>query len=182
MNQSFDELSGAIDHIRRSPSDLGSLEMIVRRPAEDLREVLEVGDLDETDGLMGDTWISRTSSRTPDGSPHPDMQLNLMNARAVAAIAGARERWALAGDQLYVDLDLSVGNLPAGSRLEIGGAVIEVTDQPHRGCKKFSQRFGVDALRFVNSEIGMSVRARGINARVVKAGRVTRGDLVRKLA
>ena len=86
-----------------------------------------------------------------DGSANPDAQLTLMNARVVALVAGERERWPLAGDQLYVDLDLSADNLPPGTRLAVGSAVIEVTPEPHTGCAKFSARFGSEALRFVNS-------------------------------
>ena len=104
-----------------------------------------------------------------------------MNARAAAAIAGERERWPLAGDQLYVDLDLSLANLPPGSRVQIGSAVIEFSEAPHTGCAKFSARFGVDALRFVNSPTGRELRLRGANCRVVVAGTVRPGDAIRKL-
>lgn len=181
MHQTIDHYLAAIDHIRDSPTRTGTLEMIVCRPAVDERRVLEVGELDTTEGLVGDSWKDRPSSRMPDGSPHPDMQLNVMNARVIAVLAGTREHWQLAGDQLFVDLDISEENLPAGTRLQIGEAVIEVTDQPHTGCQKFSQRFGVDALRFVNSEQGRSVRARGMNARVVKAGLIRSGVPVTRI-
>jgi hypothetical protein len=176
-----EQLAAGLEHIRSSPKSQGTLELIVRRPAVDEREVLDVGELDLADGLLGDTWKDRSSTRTPDGSPHPDMQLNVMNARAAGLVAQQRDRWPLAGDQLYVDLDLSHENLSAGTRLAIGGAVIEVTDQPHRGCAKFSQRFGVDALRFVNSEEGSALRLRGLNARVVVPGTIRAGDAVRKI-
>jgi len=176
-----DELLAGLDHIRKSPADEGTLELVVRRPAVDEREVLDVGVLDVAEGLVGDTWRVRRSTRTEDGSAHPDMQLNIMNARVAALVAGERGRWALAGDQLYVDLDLSEGNLPPGTRLSLGGAVIEVTDQPHRGCDKFSGRFGLDALRFVNSTEGMAVKARGINAKVVSGGTIRPGDKITKL-
>jgi MOSC domain-containing protein YiiM len=182
VNRSLADLTAAVETIRSSPTDAGSLEMIVRRPGEDQREVLERGELDEAVGLVGDNWVDRSSARTDDGGPHPDMQLNIMNVRAIAAIAGDRERWQLAGDQLYVDLDLSEANLPPGTRLQIGEAVIEVTSEPHTGCQKFSRRFGVDALRFVNSAVGRELKARGINARVVVAGEVSRGDTVTKIA
>ena len=175
------ELEAGLDRIRRSPKEEGRLALIVRRPAVDQREVLEVGRLSEVDGLEGDTWRARGSSRTPDGSAHPDMQVNLINARAIALISPDEGRRALAGDQLHVDLDLSGENLPPGTRLSVGEAVIEVTAEPHRGCKKFSARFGVDALRFVNSSIGRELNLRGINARVVQGGTIRRGDAVRKL-
>ncbi|MEX2622305.1 MAG: MOSC domain-containing protein [Acidimicrobiia bacterium] len=178
---SMSELEAGIAHIRKAPTDQGTLELIVRRPAVDLREVVEAADLDLEKGLVGDSWIHRPSRSTPDGSPHPLMQLNVMNARTISLIAADPERWSLAGDQLYLDLDLSHENLPAGARLAIGDAVIEVTEPPHRGCQKFSSRFGQDALRFVNSEVGRALRLRGLNARVVVAGTIRRGDAVTKL-
>ena len=175
------ELDAGLATIRESPSDLGSLRMIVRRPEVDAREVLEVGELSFAEGLVGDSWKDRGSRRTEDGSSHPDMQLNVINTRLVDLLAGSEERWPLAGDQLYLDLDLSHQNLPAGTRLAIGEAVIEVTEQPHNGCGKFSSRYGLDALRFVNSEVGKTLRLRGLNARVVVEGTIRRGDEVRKL-
>jgi MOSC domain-containing protein YiiM len=178
------ELTGleeSLDHIRDAPADGGTVELIARRPAEDEREVLTEARLNLEDGLEGDTWRSRGSSRTPDGAPNPEAQLTLMNARAAAAIAGERERWALAGDQLFVDLDISLTNLPPGSRVQIGSAVIEFSEAPHTGCAKFSARFGNDALRFVNSPTGRELRLRGANCRVVKAGTVRAGDAIKKL-
>lgn len=178
---SMAELEAGLDQIRRSPRDEGTLELIVRRPAIGEREILDVAELNADDGLAGDTWRVRKSSRTPDGSPHPDTQLNVINRRAVALFAGDRSRWSLAGDQLIVDLDLSAGNLPPWTRLAIGTAIIEVTDQPHTGCDKFVARFGVDAMKFVNSPLGRALNLRGINARVVQPGTIRRGDVVRKL-
>ncbi len=174
-------LEESLDHIRNAPSDAGTVELIARRPAVDEREVLTEGRLDTHDGLVGDTWRTRGSSRTADGGPNPDSQITLMNARAAAAIAGERERWPLAGDQIYVDLDLSQTNLPPGSRIQIGSAVIEFSETPHTGCAKFSARFGNDALRFVNSPDGRELRLRGANCRVVMAGVVRPGDAIRKL-
>jgi len=176
-----DELLAGLDEIRRSPKDDGVLALIVRRPQVNVREVLERGELDPVQGLVGDSWSRRGSSRSIDGGPHPLMQLNVMNARAVALVAQAPYRWPLAGDQLFVDLDLSGANLPAGTRLSIGTALIEVTPEPHTGCAKFVARFGVDAMKFVNSSIGRELNLRGINARVVEAGVIHVGDLVRKL-
>ncbi|MCP3912950.1 MAG: MOSC domain-containing protein [Actinomycetia bacterium] len=178
---SLSTLMDALDHVCNAPTDSGRLELIVRRPAEDQREVLEQGELDLAVGLVGDSWDQRPSGRTGDGSPHPEMQLNLMNVRVTELVAGERERWPLCGDQLYVDLDLREENLPPGTRLAIGGAVIEVTDQPHRGCAKFSRRFGGDALKFVNSPEGTAVKARGINAKVVQPGTINAGDSVTKI-
>jgi hypothetical protein len=175
------ELEAGLDEIRRSPRDGGVLELIVRRPRTDEREVVEEAELHPSEGLVGDSWKSRGSSRTPDGSAHPDMQLNVMNSRAIALVAQHKNRWPLAGDQLYIDLDLSAENLPAGTRLALGSAVIEVTDQPHTGCKKFVARFGLDAMKYVNSPVGKQLRLRGINARVVHPGVIRVGDAVRKI-
>ena len=176
-----EEIEAGLGDILLSPRDEGVLELIVRRPREDEREVLEEGVLDLVEGLVGDNWKDRRSSRTPDGSPHPDMQLNVMNSRALALVARGRERWRLAGDQLVVDLDLSAENLPPGTRLALGSAVIEVTDQPHTGCRKFVERFGADAMKFFNSPEGKRLRLRGLNARVVRPGVIRAGDPVKKL-
>jgi len=175
------ELEAGLDEIRQSPKDEGVLELIVRRPRTNEREILQQGELHPADGLVGDSWKVRRSSSTPDGSPHPEMQLNIMNARAIALVAQEKDRWSLAGDQLYVELDLSAGNLPPGSRLSIGSAIIEITPPPHTGCQKFVSRFGLDAMKFVNSTVGRELRLRGLNARVVKAGTIHIGDLVRKI-
>jgi hypothetical protein len=175
------ELDARLPDIRLSPATDGPIELIVRRPAVSARELLDEGELDLIEGLVGDCWNERGSRRTPDGSAHPGMQLTLMNARAAAAVAGIRDRWALAGDQLYVDLDLSVANLPPGTRLGLGDALIEVTDQPHTGCAKFVERFGREAMRWVNSPEGRALRLRGMNTRVVGPGRVRVGDRVRVL-
>jgi MOSC domain len=181
MHLTESRLEEDLDHIRNSPTDVGVVELIVRRPVVDGREVLEEGILDLDDGLVGDSWGVRGSSRTPDGSPHPDAQLNVINARLSSLIAVDPDRRALAGDQLHLDLDLSHANLPTGTRLALGSAVIEVTEIPHTGCAKFRDRFGADALRFVNSPVGRQLRLRGLNARVVVAGAVRQGDEVRKL-
>lgn len=177
-----EELEAGLDDVRRSPGDEGVLQMIVRRPAVGDREVLQEGELDPAVGLVGDTWSRRSSRRTFDGGPHPDMQLNIMNARVVALVAQAKERWPLAGDQLFVDMDLGEDNLPPGTRLRLGSAVIEVTAQPHTGCGKFTERFGVDAMKFVNSITYKELHLRGINARVVTGGTIRVGDRLKKLS
>ncbi len=175
------ELEAGLDEIRQSPRDEGVLALIVRRPQTDAREVLTEGELHLVEGLVGDSWRLRSSSRTEDGSAHPDMQLNIMNARAIALVAQTKDRWPLAGDQLFLDLDLSADNLPAGTRLALGSAVIEVTPQPHTGCKKFVARFGLDAMKFVNSPVGRQLHLRGINAKVVQPGVIRVGDVAKKI-
>jgi MOSC domain-containing protein YiiM len=174
-----EELEAGLAHIQGSPVTEGTVELVVRRPAEGEREVLEEASLDADFGLVGDDWHARTILR---GQKHdPRIQLTLMNARTIALLAGERERWALAGDQLYVDLDLSTENLPSGTRLEVGTAVIEISDVPHTGCAKFTERFGSEATRFVNGKSGRPLRLRGVNARVVQNGVVRPGDSIRKL-
>lgn len=175
------ELEAGLDEIRQAPKDNGVLEMIVRRPAVNEREVLEQGELSLTDGLVGDNWKERRSGRSADGSAHPEMQINIMSARAAALVAQQKERWRLAGDQLFVDLDLSGDNLPPGTRLAIGSALIEVTAIPHTGCSKFVERFGLDAMQFVNSTVGKQLHLRGINAKVVQPGVIRVGDVVKKV-
>jgi hypothetical protein len=179
-------LEAGLTEIKRAPADRGRVALLVRRPAVGEREVIDEAFLDPGVGLVGDSWSLRPSSRTRDRSPHPDMQVTAINTRLVALVAGplaspgAPDRRPLAGDQLYLDLDLSESNLPPGSRLQLGSAVIEVTGQPHTGCAKWAAHFGLDALRFVNSSEGQSLRLRGLNARVVVAGTVRFGDLVTK--
>lgn len=175
------ELEAGLDLIRESPKDSGVLHLIVRRPSVDEREVIDEAELDLRDGLVGDSWNVRTSSRTPDGSPHPDMQLNVMNSRVIDLVARDRNRWQLAGDQLYIEMDLSAENLPAGTRLKIGDAVIEVTPPPHTGCKKFISRFGLEAMMFVNSPVGRELQLRGINAKVVQPGKIKVGNVATKI-
>ena len=181
QNAELTRLEASLDHIRKAPSDYGTVVLISRRPAVDEREVLTEARLDTSEGLVGDTWLSRGSSRTPDGSPNLEAQITLMSARAAASVAGERERWPLAGDQLFVDIDLSVTNLPPGTLVQIGSAVIEFSAEPHTGCAKFSGRFGVEALKFVNAPIGRELRLRGANCRVVQSGTVRPGDTIRKL-
>jgi hypothetical protein len=173
-------LEAGLDQIRASPEDAGRVELICRRPQTELREVVEEAVLDTEQGLVGDNWLARGSTSTSDGSAHPDMQLTLMNVRSATLIAGPPERRRLAGDQFFVDLDLSIQNIPPGSRLKLGDATIEITEIPHRGCGKFSARFGVDALKFVNSKVGRELNLRGVNARVVDGGVVRRGDAIVK--
>ena len=174
-----EELEAGLAHVRASPPDNGVLEMIACRPRTNEREVLEKGRLDCEQGLVGDNWSAR--GRGKDVETHRDMQLNIMNSRVAELVARSRERWPLAGDQLYVDLDLGDENLPPGTRLRIGAAVIEVTAEPHTGCQKFSARYGVAATRFVNTSKGRRLNLRGINAKVVESGSIRVGDVVGKV-
>ena len=170
-----DQLESGLDAIRAAPADTGVVRMIVRRPTTNGRQTTDVAELSAEDGLVGDNW------RTREPSPDPDRQLTIMSARAAQLIAQDESRWALAGDQFYIDMDVSIANLPAGARLTMGDAVIQVTEPPHLGCRKFKSRFGADALAFVNSDVGKELRLRGLNARVVRAGRVRVGDGVTRL-
>ena len=170
------ELESGLDHIRQAPKDHGILQLIVRRPRTEERQVLDEGQLDPARGLVGDNWATRVKS------PDPATQLNIMNARAAALVAVDPERWQLAGDQLFIDLDLSGANLTPGTQLVIGSAIIEVSAEPHTGCKKFTQRFGLEAMKFVNSTVGRELNLRGVNARVVQAGVIRAGDVVTKIA
>jgi hypothetical protein len=174
------DLEAALDEIRNSPADGGTLKLIVRRPAVDQREPLETAELDVDDGLIGDTWRARGRKPTVDGSADPETQITLMNARVAALLAGPPEAWAEAGDQLYVDLDLGESNLAVGTWVRVGAAVLEVSARPHGGCAKFSGRFGLDALRFVSTSDGRELRLRGLNAKVVRGGTIRVGDVVRK--
>jgi hypothetical protein len=176
------ELEAALDLLSSAPEDSGTLELVVRRPEEEAREILSEGVLDEDDGLVGDNWLSRATARAIAEGRHRDAMVTVMSARMVGLLADDHAGRAVAGDQLYVDLDISHDNLPAGARLAIGpDAVLEVSAKPHRGCKKFQRRFGDEALTFVNSDEGSRLRLRGLNARVVHGGVVRPGDAVRVL-
>ena len=176
-----EELEAGLDEIQKSPSNNGILEMIVCRPKKNAREVLETGELDVEVGLVGDNWKTRGSWATKDKKAHPEMQINIMNSRAIALIAVEKERWQLAGDQLFVDLNLSDENLPTGSHLQIGDAILEVTEVPHNGCAKFTKRFGKEATKFANSKIGKQLHLRGINAKVIKNGKISVGYTISKI-
>ncbi len=176
-----EELLEGAAHIRSSPKDVGSVDLIVCRPVKGEREELIEAELDLVLGLIGDNWATRGNSKKPGTPALPDTQLNLMNSRAIAAIAKEKFRWKLAGDQFYVDFDLSYSNVPPGTQLEIGDAIIEVTAEPHLGCGKFRNRYGQEAAAFVNSPLGKSLNLRGINARVVKPGYVRLGAAIRKM-
>ena len=175
------ELEAALDHLREAPKDEGVLQLIVCRPNVEQRSVLEAAELDPARGLIGDNWIVRGSSKTSDGSAHPEMQINIMNSRVTALVAGDKDRWPLAGDQLYLDMDLSKENLPAGACIQVGSAVLEVSPLPHTGCHKFVSRFGIDAMKFVNSTVGKQLCLRGINAKVVQAGVIKVGHVAKKI-
>lgn len=175
------ELEQGLAHIQASPKQAGRVELIVRRPKTDAREVIEQAELDLIHGLIGDNWYQSVQKKLVRKPELLETQITLMNARTIALIAREDERWPLAGDQFYVDFDLSDGNLPPGSQLAIGDAIVEVTAEPHLGCKKFIERYGVDACKFVNSRVGKSLNLRGINAKVVQAGKVTQGCGIVKL-
>lgn len=177
---SRERLEAGLGHIRESPRDGGRLVLVVRRPEVDQRDLPEEAFLDQVTGLAGDNWLTRGNSRTLDGAADPNTQITVINARLAELVAGGTERMALAGDQLYVDLDLGVDNLPAGSLLAVGEAVLRVSEAPHTGCAKFMNRFGTEALRFVNSRVGRQLRLRGMNTRIVVPGTVRLGDLAVK--
>lgn len=181
VHASEEELNAGLERIRRSPDDIGILLMIVRRPDVDKREIIRTGELDVDRGLVGDNWNERGSTSTPDGQANPAAQITIINSRVLELIAQLNERWALSGDQLVIDIDLSEENMPAGTRIAIGSAILEVSDKPHTGCAKFAQRFGKDALRFVSTPTAMKLRLRGMNTRIVKSGTVRPGDAAKKI-
>lgn len=178
---SLSELNAGLPEILDSPQDPGVLQAIVIRPRTDARESLETCQLSPKLGVHGDNWADGCWKSLPDGRPDPDVQVAIMNARAIELIAVERQRWELAGDNLFVDMDLSEENLPTGQRLQVGTAILEITSQAHNGCKKFVARFGSDAVKFVNSPQGKKLHLRGIYAKIVQAGVVSVGDGVVKV-
>jgi len=175
------ELETGYAEMGASPQDNGTVEMIVRRPDTNQREIIEQTELDEVEGLIGDNWYTRGSGNTDDGNAHPGMQIAMMNSRVIQLVAQDKSRWSLAGDQLFVDFDLSAENLPVGQRIAIGTAVLEVSEIPHNGCDKFTERFGSAATHFVNSKEGRQLRRRGVNMRVVQSGTIRTGDTITKV-
>ncbi|MDH5475593.1 MAG: hypothetical protein OEX22_07895 [Cyclobacteriaceae bacterium] len=174
QHKTKEEIEQGLPEVLNSPINNGTLEMIVIRPEVEEREVLNNGVLNIEEGLVGDNWKKRTGETT-----EKDTQITIMNARLIALLAQEKKRWALAGDQLYVDLDLSEDNVPEGTQIAIGEeAVVVVTAVPHLGCRKFIERFGKDAMIFVNSEIGKALHLRGIYAKVIKPGKIKKGDAV----
>lgn len=181
LHVSIAELEAGMETLRQSPKEQGLVRMIVLRPKVDEREVVNEAELSASDGLVGDTWKVRGSRHTPDHSPLIEAQITIMNARMISLIAQSEDRWSLAGDQLYADFDLSDDNIPPGTQLAIGSAIVEVSAVPHTGCNKFSARFGVDALKFVNSPEGKRMHLRGINTRVIQPGVIRVGDAIHKV-
>lgn len=182
MQQEYtlEALQAELARLGQSPKDEGRVELMLRRPDTGEREILQEAELDLVEGMVGDNWKLRGSRHTPDGSAHPEAQIAVMNSRVIHAITQDKNRWALAGDQLFLDLDLSSANLQAGDRLAIGTAILEVTPYPHNGCGKFSERFGSAATRLVNSkESREGLHYRGINTRIVQAGTIRQGDSVK---
>jgi MOSC domain-containing protein YiiM len=180
-HRSAANLEAGLDEIRKSPKYASFLDLIVSRPEEDARETMELADLHVDIGLVGDTWQDRPSIRSGDGKAHPDMQITLMNSRVANLVAQSKDRWPLAGDQLFVDLDLSKANVPPGTRISVGSAILEATDQPHTGCHKFAARFGAEALKWISTPTGRELQLRGINLKVVQSGEIRPGDAVKKL-
>lgn len=180
-NLTLGELWTGWEQLEPSPTDIGTIEMMIRRPNVDEREEVEEATFDTKEGLVGDNWLTRGSSSTSDGSAHPEAQITLMNSRVVQLLAGDKSRWAIAGDQLFVDFDLSMDNLPAGQRITIGDVVLEISQKPHTGCGKFARRYGAHARKFVMTDRGKQLRLRGVNAQVIQGGTITKNDTIRKL-
>ena len=177
----LDELKAGLPEILASPKDEGTLRAIVIRPARGERRDLASCEISARLGVHGDHWSKGCWKSTEDGRPHPDVQICMMNARWIQLIAQERSNWPPAGDNFFVDMDLTPDNMPPGTRLAIGTAVIGTTDTPHSGCASFIDRYGRDACIFVNTGEGKRLRLRGIYARVVQDGRVSAGDRVVKL-
>ena len=177
----MEQIEAGLAHVLASPRDQGKLEAIVIRPEEDQRQVCTLAYLSPEGGVEGDRWVTSSSLRLPDGRPDPRAQVSLMNARLLRMIAGSDERISLAGDNLVVDLDLSEANMPVGQKLSVGEVVLEITDVPHTGCQKFARRFGPDAVRFVNGADRRSLHLRGVYARILRAGTLRVGDVLRKM-
>ena len=181
MHKTRAELEAALEHILASPADGGAVELLQIRPARGEREVLSSVRVTAAGGAEGDRWLASARKDENTGELWPDTQLTLMNSRMIEAIAGEKKNWPPAGDQLFVDLDLSTENLPAGQRLAIGSAIIQITAEPHLGCDQFIARYGIDACRYINSRRGRELRLRGVNAKIVQDGEISTGNVATKV-
>lgn len=180
-HRSREELDQGLEEIAKAPKDGGRLEAIVIRPRANERRPVNSVEISADLGVNGDHWAKGCWKTLPDGNPHPDVQICIMNARVIRLLAGDKDNWPPAGDQLFFDLDLSRDNLEPGQRLKLGGAVIEITDVPHNGCRKFIERYGLAATQFVNSKFGKENRFRGVYAKVVETGTISVGDMIQKV-
>jgi hypothetical protein len=169
------ELDRRLDAMRASPRDVGIVRALVRRAdGGGRRELLDSVTLSEVEGMPGDAW-----GRRPDRTP--ESQLTAVEWGVAELIANGHPI-ALFGDQLFLELDLSKGNLPVGSRVRLGAAVLEVSPKAHNGCQKYRRRFGPDALRFASRPDSRHRNFRGIYFRVVTEGLVRVGDPARVLS
>jgi MOSC domain len=174
------DIEQRMDWVLDSPTDRGRVELIVVRPKTNGRESLAQAEFSPEGGVAGDNWLTHCWKKTASGASDPEVQVAIMNARMIEVLAGDKSCWPPAGDQLFVDFDLGVENLRLGDQLEIGGAVLEIAAEPHRGCQKFKQRFGEAALHWVNSTQGDACRLRGVYANIISAGQVEVGDVIYK--
>lgn len=171
-----------MDWVLAAPDTVGRVEALVVRPAVDQRVSHTQVMFSLEQGVIGDNWLTSCWKKLPGGESDPEVQVAIMNARMIEVLTRDRSRWPLAGDQLFVDFDLSVGNLAVGERLQVGATVLEITAEPHRGCSKFKKCFGPEAMAFVNSSLGDAHRLRGVYAKIVSAGEVRVGDDIRKVS
>lgn len=178
----IEEIESRLENIKQSPKDAGVIVLLVCRPATDERQIITKAKLELQNGLEGDNWKTRGSKSTPDKSADPEAQITLMNSRVIDLLTEHQNDWQLAGDQIFVDFDLSLDHLPPHSKIQVGSAILEISAKPHTGCKKFSDRFGIQALEFISTPQGKSLRMRGVNARVIQAGEIHVGDVVRKVS
>ncbi len=180
-HRTMEELKAGLPDIVASPADNGSLAAIVVRPDYGMRLDVQSRKISLAGGVEGDRWATACWRTLPDGSSNPDVQVCIMNSRCISLIAGEREAWPMAGDNLFIDMDLSPGNIAPGQKLAVGETIIEITDIPHTGCQKFIDRYGRHACVFVNTGEGKKLKLRGIYAQVVKDGTVNVGDRVTKI-
>ena len=174
---STEDLEARLAWLADAPKDGGAITGIVIRPRTNERVLLSECKVSPELGVHGDNWASGSHGETP----NPSAQITIMNTRMIELLADEKERQALAGDQFFADMDLSKTNLKVGQQLRIGTAVLEIMSKPHLGCVKFSNRFGADALKFVNSEAGTEMRLRGVYASVISSGSIEVGNAIEKI-
>ncbi|MGJ8650411.1 MAG: MOSC domain-containing protein [Opitutaceae bacterium] len=167
----------AIQLAHTAPVGSGRVDYLINRPSEGVHELVDSLYLDVENGIEGDRWKETAWLRLPDGAPDPRVQVSLTNTRVMQCFTGTEADAVFrCGDNIYTDLNLTETHLPVGTLLQIGEAVIEVSDVVNDACGKFAQRFGAEAFQAVRAPTNVGLRLRGLFARIRQSGRVQCGD------
>ena len=177
-------LDKPINYNQSSPRDNGVVKLLVIRPETHVRTLPNAVVVSVEQGVVGDKWEAECTIKLENGKSNPDLQIAIINTKVIKEIAQSdfdMDRLALAGDNIYADLNLCEENMPVGQQIQIGNTLLEVTPFPHFGCKKFSERYSVEDLKVVNSTAGKPQHLRGIYVKVIKNGSISIGESIKKI-